>query len=302
MMTPGEFSTSHPPSGVPMTTSSSDQPLPPQQFPQPQQQQQQQQPERPPIPLTAALLLEKLAPSRDDDPDNTEPSPDTVSSSSYSRVDIESSQYQRGSTAIDDDNDDDENHSTTSATSSSIDRPPGCTICLEAFQVGDNVSWSTDPTCGHVFHHSCIREWLLRRVACPCCRTVLLPVDRPYVSPTTTIPSPTAATRTIQRGQAENIASASSSATRRSVSHRKAAPTKKRLTPQIMEIYAEERARRTITSYYCVQDGLVILDAFGLTHREPTITSSLLLELLLRLLALLPPILPHGWRVYCLEC
>ena len=41
-----------------------------------------------------------------------------------------------------------------------------------------------------------------------------------------------------------------------------------------MEIYAEERARRTITSYYCVQDGLVILDAFGLTHREPTITSS----------------------------
>ena len=283
-----ECDASHRLSGMSLTTSSPDQLPPPPSHPLPQQH----MPQRPPIPLTAALLLEKLAPSKDDDPDDTEPLIDSFSSSSSSRVDIESSHHQIGSTAMDD-GDDDENHSTNSTTSS-VDRPPGCTICLEAFQVGDSVSWSTDPTCGHVFHHSCIREWLLRRVACPCCRTVLLPVDRPILFPPTTTTSPTVP-RTIQGGEADNAASASSSGAGtftgmflnapnpgtttmgRRASRGKVTQKKQRLTTQMIEIYAEERSRRTITSYYCIHDGLVTLDAFGLAPREPD-TTSLLLE------------------------
>ena len=53
-----------------------------------------------------------------------------------------------------------------------------CPICMEEFQVGDVVSWSSNVKCGHVFHHSCIREWLLRRIGCPYCRQIFLPVDR----------------------------------------------------------------------------------------------------------------------------
>ena len=71
------------------------------------------------------------------------------------------------------------------AESSSTSGIPSCAICLEALEVGDAVSWgSAAPQsstltvyCDHVFHHECIREWLLRKIQCPCCRRILLPVD-----------------------------------------------------------------------------------------------------------------------------
>jgi len=53
-----------------------------------------------------------------------------------------------------------------------------CSICMEAFHVGESVSWSADPDCGHAFHHDCISEWLLRHKECPYCRCTFLPVDR----------------------------------------------------------------------------------------------------------------------------
>lgn len=53
-----------------------------------------------------------------------------------------------------------------------------CTICYESLAVGDVVSWSPHVACGHLFHHVCIKEWLLDHTDCPCCREVFLPVDR----------------------------------------------------------------------------------------------------------------------------
>ena len=35
-----------------------------------------------------------------------------------------------------------------------------CPICLEKFSTGQIVSFSANPTCSHVFHHKCIKEWL----------------------------------------------------------------------------------------------------------------------------------------------
>ena len=52
-----------------------------------------------------------------------------------------------------------------------------CPICMCAFEVDDIVSWSFQPECQHVFHHQCIKEWLLRRSCCPFCRSVYMPVD-----------------------------------------------------------------------------------------------------------------------------
>ena len=46
---------------------------------------------------------------------------------------------------------------------------------MEEFQVGDRVSWST--SCNHVYHLSCIKEWLLKKKDCPYCRNIMLQVD-----------------------------------------------------------------------------------------------------------------------------
>jgi len=45
-----------------------------------------------------------------------------------------------------------------------------CSICLERFKVGEEVSWSKKGKCDHVFHHECISPWLLKNENCPCCR------------------------------------------------------------------------------------------------------------------------------------
>jgi Ring finger domain len=52
-----------------------------------------------------------------------------------------------------------------------------CLICMEPFQVDEQVSWSANVECEHVFHHSCIREWLLKHKECPCCRRLCLSID-----------------------------------------------------------------------------------------------------------------------------
>lgn len=53
-----------------------------------------------------------------------------------------------------------------------------CPICFDGFQVGDVASWSADPACKHVFHHRCIKEWLLKSDGCPFCRKTFMPIDR----------------------------------------------------------------------------------------------------------------------------
>jgi len=55
---------------------------------------------------------------------------------------------------------------------------PTCVICLDSFEPGDLVSWTKhDPTCTHVFHDECIRQWLeeRRQDECPSCRCHLVP-------------------------------------------------------------------------------------------------------------------------------
>jgi len=59
----------------------------------------------------------------------------------------------------------------------SSDESRECPICMEDLKVGDVVSWSANKTCDHVFHHECIKEWLLRHINCPFCRQVFMPVD-----------------------------------------------------------------------------------------------------------------------------
>jgi hypothetical protein len=53
-----------------------------------------------------------------------------------------------------------------------------CCICLERFRVQDQVAWSPNPRCNHVYHHACIRDWLLRKTDCPYCRETVLPIDK----------------------------------------------------------------------------------------------------------------------------
>ena len=53
-----------------------------------------------------------------------------------------------------------------------------CTICMEGFKIGDKISFSPFEGCNHVFHHDCVRRWLLGKTDCPCCRVTMLPVDR----------------------------------------------------------------------------------------------------------------------------
>ena len=54
-----------------------------------------------------------------------------------------------------------------------------CSICMEGFKIGEDISFSPAEGCHHVFHHDCLRKWLLRKTDCPCCRITMLPIDRP---------------------------------------------------------------------------------------------------------------------------
>lgn len=48
-----------------------------------------------------------------------------------------------------------------------------CPVCLDAFHVGDEVTWSKLQRCRHVFHYDCILPWaVLGHVHCPVCREV----------------------------------------------------------------------------------------------------------------------------------
>eukprot|EP00542_Grammatophora_oceanica_P000686 CAMPEP_0194066606 /NCGR_PEP_ID=MMETSP0009_2-20130614/86116_1 /TAXON_ID=210454 /ORGANISM="Grammatophora oceanica, Strain CCMP 410" /LENGTH=300 /DNA_ID=CAMNT_0038719577 /DNA_START=233 /DNA_END=1136 /DNA_ORIENTATION=- len=45
-----------------------------------------------------------------------------------------------------------------------------CPICLTDYVDGDEICWSHNERCNHVFHRECIVEWLTHHDECPCCR------------------------------------------------------------------------------------------------------------------------------------
>lgn len=61
------------------------------------------------------------------------------------------------------------------SSSSSSQHQQECAICYSRFRVGDMISFG--PSCIHVFHHQCFREWLLLKTDCPCCRATVLALE-----------------------------------------------------------------------------------------------------------------------------
>ncbi|KAL7574872.1 hypothetical protein ACA910_010706 [Epithemia clementina (nom. ined.)] len=49
-----------------------------------------------------------------------------------------------------------------------------CSICLCKYEQNDDVTWSTNKLCRHVFHRDCIAEWLQKKEECPVCRRFFL--------------------------------------------------------------------------------------------------------------------------------
>lgn len=52
-----------------------------------------------------------------------------------------------------------------------------CSICLEAFEEGEILSWSRSLKCEHVFHHECLVPWLMTHNECPYCRMKIMDDD-----------------------------------------------------------------------------------------------------------------------------
>lgn len=61
---------------------------------------------------------------------------------------------------------------------SMMGRENECPICMSELKANEIASWSFSERCSHIFHHECIKEWLLRHANCPFCREVYMPVDR----------------------------------------------------------------------------------------------------------------------------
>jgi Ring finger domain len=55
--------------------------------------------------------------------------------------------------------------------------PGVCTICLCAYEDGDQITWSTETLCQHAFHTECIVQWLAKKEEprCPVCRQEFCP-------------------------------------------------------------------------------------------------------------------------------
>jgi hypothetical protein len=65
-------------------------------------------------------------------------------------------------------NDNTTNSITNSERDNNTDRT--CPICLEEYKPGDEICSSPNEHCDHVFHASCMTDWLMNHDNCPLCR------------------------------------------------------------------------------------------------------------------------------------
>jgi hypothetical protein len=75
----------------------------------------------------------------------------------------------------------------SSSSSSSSSQTSTCVICLNPYDIGQEICWSQNPNCRHVFHRDCIEAWLLKHDECPCCRTNYFG-DRPHRTSSSSAP------------------------------------------------------------------------------------------------------------------
>lgn len=52
--------------------------------------------------------------------------------------------------------------------------PKLCSICVEEYREGDDIAWSKNEICSHVYHTDCIVAWLMNHSDCPLCRSDFL--------------------------------------------------------------------------------------------------------------------------------
>jgi len=146
-----------------------------------------------------------------------------------------------------------------------------CPICMEAFKVGDVVSWSanhnnsTGGYCKHVFHHACIKEWLLRHTHCPMCRQVMMPVDDLHNRSDTngddadedaTDSNDVANSNDGSNNNNNNDDDAIDNHNATS-SARKSARSKKNKTKEALRGCSRQFLVRAASTYYCMREGLV---------------------------------------------
>jgi len=92
-----------------------------------------------------------------------------------------------GSIAEDNSGDNHQDGLSLQSPSSDEENTSTCVICLDAFRVGDDVTWSKDMQCRHVFHQECLSEWLSNpeHDDCPFCRRTILSMDDDPTTDTT---------------------------------------------------------------------------------------------------------------------
>jgi Ring finger domain len=110
---------------------------------------------------------------------------------------------------------------------------------MEAFEHNDLVSWSPSVECEHVFHHVCIKTWLLHHEGCPYCRVCVLSVDK----------------------RNEGMAHISTGSRGVSLGLRgKQTKRVKSWGKERLRELAVQRHQRLLSTYYCIKEGLITLD------------------------------------------
>ena len=107
----------------------------------------------------------------------------------YKRSTHSSNKLSEASTTTSDENENDDDKVETRTSHNNLDdddHDPSCTICFATLQTGDRVGALQ---CRHVFHVSCLKDWLACRNVCPLCLKENIATPSHVVRTTTTTAS-----------------------------------------------------------------------------------------------------------------